>query len=124
MFTFKKIERLCSQILIDRLFNEGDSFICYPLRINLLKISEPLPYPAQVLTIVSKKRFKRAVDRNFIKRRIREAYRLNKHLLYEILKEKDINIIFSISYVGKEMPEYAQIEKQMKYMIEKIKLKV
>jgi len=124
MFTFKKIERLCSQKLIDRLFSEGDSFICYPLRISILKISDQLIYPAQELTIVSKKRFKRAVDRNFIKRRIREAFRLNKQSLYDLLKLKDVNILISISYIGKELPEYAQVEKQIKVMIEKIKLKV
>ena len=76
MFSFSKAERLCSRKAIDKLFAEGKSFTLFPLRILHLPQETN-----QVLISVSKRRFKRAVDRNAIKRRIREGYRLNKHIL-------------------------------------------
>lgn len=76
MFSFSKDERLCSRKTIDKLFAEGKGFTIFPLRIL------HLPQEAnQILVSVSKRHFKRAIDRNTIKRRIREGYRLNKHLL-------------------------------------------
>ena len=77
--TFRKIERLCSKKVIDALFTGGNkSFSAFPLRVVYMERSEP---GAQVLISVSKRRFKHAVDRNRIKRQIREAYRLNKDIL-------------------------------------------
>ena len=70
--------------------------------------------PAQIVFSVSKKRFKRAVDRNVIKRRMREAYRLNKQQqLYDALLATDKRIVFSIGYIGKEIAPYELIEKKM-----------
>lgn len=70
--------------------------------------------PVQVLFAVAKKRYKRAVDRNVLKRRMREAYRLHKQeLLYDFLNQADKSIILSISYIGKEINEYKLIEKKM-----------
>lgn len=76
MFSFSKDERLCSRKAIDRLFAEGKGFTIFPLRILHLPQETN-----QILVSVSKRHFKRAIDRNTIKRRIREGYRLNKHLL-------------------------------------------
>jgi ribonuclease P protein component len=120
MHTFKKEERLCSKKLLEKLFHNGSSFLVYPFRI--VSIPETLAdSPAKVVIAVSKRKFKRAVDRNLIKRRIREVYRLNKNeLLYSFLKERDLNLLISIHYIGKEIPEYEFIVKKLKLAIKKL----
>jgi ribonuclease P protein component len=114
MYTFKKEERLCNKKLIDKLFHNGSSFLCYPFKASWLLSDEPQPFPAQILFAVSKRRFKRAVDRNLIKRRMREAYRLHKQQsLYEILNSSDKRIVLSLGYIGKEIVAYDFAEKKM-----------
>ncbi len=114
MHTFKKEERLCNKKLIDELFHNGSSFLCYPFKASWLVIDEPWQIPAQILFSVSKKRFKRAVDRNLVKRRMREAYRLNKQQqLYTLLDRTGKKIALSVGYIGKEIAPYELIEKKM-----------
>lgn len=112
MYTFKKEERLCNKRLIEKLFHSGSSFLCYPYRVSWLAVAEQ-PVPVQVLFAVAKKRYKRAVDRNLIKRRMRETYRLYKQpCLYAALPQSE-QIVFSIAYIGKEITDYAFMEKKM-----------
>jgi len=114
MHTFKKEERLCNKKLIDELFHNGSSFLCYPFKASWLVIDEPRQIPAQILFSVSKKRFKRAVDRNLVKRRMREAYRLNKQQqLYNLLNSAGKKIALSVGYIGKEIAPYELMEKKM-----------
>ncbi len=114
IYTFTKEERLCNKKLIDELFHNGSSFLCYPFKVSWLIVEEPLQFPAQVLFSVSKKRYKRAVDRNLIKRRIREAYRLYKQqYLYTGLQDGEKKIIFSVGFIGKEISSYELIDKKM-----------
>ncbi len=113
-YTFTKEERLCNKKLIDELFHNGSSFLCYPFKVSWLNTTLSQPFPAQVLFSVSKKRYKKAVDRNLIKRRIREAYRLHKQEhLYSLLSNTNRSIIFSIGFVGKEIAPYDFIEKKV-----------
>jgi ribonuclease P protein component len=113
-YSFTKEERLRNKKLIDELFRNGSSFLCYPFKVLWLIQHEPQPHPAQVLFGVPKKKFKKAVDRNLIRRRMREAYRLNKEQhLYSVLSSNNKNIVFSIGYVGKEISGYTFIEKKM-----------
>ena len=78
-------------------------------------------FPAQVLFAVSKKRFKRAVDRNRIKRITREVYRLNKQAnLYDQLDGIQKRIIISLGYIGKELPEYHLAEKKMLKLLKQL----
>jgi ribonuclease P protein component len=80
-FTFRKEERLSKEKRIQELFDKGSSFYLFPFKVFFMPNPDPA-YPFhQVVISVSKRNFKRAVDRNLIKRRIREAYRLNKGLL-------------------------------------------
>jgi ribonuclease P protein component len=113
-YTFTKEERLCNKKLIDELFHNGSSFLCYPFKVSWLTVEEPMQFPAQVLFSVSKKRFKRAVDRNLIKRRIREAYRLYKQqYLYSGLQGMEKKIVFSVGFIAKEISSYELIDKKM-----------
>lgn len=114
-FTFKKNERLKSRKLIGQLFKEGLSFGVYPLRLVFLKAALPKSdVPVQVTVSVPKKNFKSAVKRNRIKRKVREAWRLNKHWLYRKVEPSAQQFAFMVIYVGKEDLPYEQIEKAMR----------
>ncbi|MBB6238847.1 ribonuclease P protein component [Pedobacter sp. AK013] len=114
MYTFRKEERLCSRKYLDLLFKNGSSFLLYPFRISYLFVDAPVHVQAQVVINVPKKRYKRAVDRNLLKRRIREAYRLNKQdKLYIPLPTDRGLLLFSIQFVGKDKYEFAFIEKKL-----------
>ncbi|MBE5318820.1 ribonuclease P protein component [Pedobacter sp. MR2016-19] len=114
MYTFKKEERLCSRKHLDLLFKSGSSFLLYPFRISYLFVDAPANVQAQVVINVPKKRYKRAVDRNLLKRRIREAYRLNKQDKFYMSLPADRGLLlFSIQFVGKDKYEFAFIEKKL-----------
>lgn len=114
MYTFKKEERLCNKKLIDGLFHNGSSFLCYPFRITWMYAADEQIYPVQIVFAVSKKRYKQAVDRNLVKRRMREAYRLNKYqFLYQHLNDSGKRLILSVNYIGKEIAQYDFFEKKM-----------
>jgi len=112
-FTFQKGERLCSQKIIGELFTTGESFLAYPLKVVFLKTELSESFPVQAAFTVSKRNFKRAVDRNLLKRRMREAYRLNKPDLYNQIAEKNLQIAIMFVYIGKDISEYSAIEKAM-----------
>ncbi|MES2653533.1 MAG: ribonuclease P protein component [Bacteroidota bacterium] len=121
MNTFKKEERLCSKKSLDLLFKNGSSFLVYPFRITYLFIDEVHHYPAQVVINVAKKRYKRAVDRNLIKRRTREAYRLQKELLlYSRLQHRTELLLLSLQFIGKEKYEYDFFEKKLASAFKKL----
>jgi len=114
MYTFKKEERLCNKRLLEQLFSSGSSFLCYPFRVSWLQATLPETVAVQVVFAVAKKRYRRAVDRNLIKRRTREAYRMHKQqLLYAVLKEQNRQIILSVNYIGKEINDFALMDKKM-----------
>lgn len=123
-YTFNKEERLCSKRLIESLFHNGSSFVLYPYRVVFLPAdsaaAESSP-PVQCILSVSKRRFKRAVDRNFIKRRMKEAYRLQKSFLYDFLDEHSLHLIVAFQYVGKEKLPYEQLHQRMKQVLGKLK---
>ena len=110
-FRLRKQERLCSQKLIETLFAEGKSFLVYPFKVVYVPVAFEGQHPAQVAFAVSKKLYRKAVQRNAIKRRMREAYRLNKHVLLSDVEPSKKAVMFI--YVGKEMLSFQIMEKAM-----------
>ncbi len=123
-FTLHKEERLCSQKLIEELFTSGESFLSYPLKVVFLKTELPQTYPVLSSFTVSKRNFKRAVKRNLLKRRIREAYRLNKPAFYQEIVAKQLHLAIMFVYIGKDIVEYQAIEKGMISAFKKLLTKI
>jgi ribonuclease P protein component len=113
---FGKTEKLNSEKIIAGLFQSGVFVSKYPLRANLL-ITE---LPVQVVFTASKRKFKRAVDRNFVKRRLREVYRQNKLPLYQAIEVKGITVAIALMYTGTDLPDMKQLEKSYQVILKKI----
>ncbi len=108
MQTFGKQEHLCSYTDIRKLFTEGNSFFRYPIKVYWLP-GEWVDGPAlKVLVSVSKRNFKKSVDRNHIKRLLRECYRKNKHLAFEGLNGR--TCMMAMVYTGGTIPEINSLE--------------
>jgi len=117
--TFKRGERLKSRKIIQQLFKKGQSFGVYPLRLVWMKMEEPKSdYPVQFTVSVSKKRFKTAVQRNRLKRQVREAWRVQKADLYQNLPAEN-QFAFMVIYTGKEAFPYAEIDRAMQKLIQR-----
>ena len=118
MNTLRKAERLHSKTVIDQMFTGGvsKSFSVYPLRVVYMPMDEQEAY-ASVLVSVSKKRFKRAVKRNRVKRQIREAYRINKHGLLETLVTQGKPLAIAFIYLSDQLVSSALIEEKMKVLL-------
>ena len=118
IYRLPKEEKLCSRTKIEQLFADGHSFAQYPLRIvyriHPKNTPEELP---QFFISVPKRKFKRAVKRVWLRRRIREAYRLNKHILPD-MGDKSIDMAFL--YTAADMQDYAHIEQRMKDTLNKL----
>jgi ribonuclease P protein component len=106
-FSFPKSERLNKKKAIQELFDKGSSFYLYPFRVYFQKSTDLQP-AHQVMFSVSKRNFKKAVDRNLIKRRVREAYRLNKASLYGTS-----NLQMAYIYTAKEILIFEEIRDKL-----------
>jgi ribonuclease P protein component len=110
--TFPKHERLSSQKIIEELFSKGSSNYLYPFRIIMLDRNEENTAFPQVLITVPKKNFKKAVDRNRIRRQIREAYRKNKSVIFSE-KNAILPLYLAIIYSAKEKIDYKELERKL-----------
>ncbi|MBC8319405.1 MAG: ribonuclease P protein component [Bacteroidetes bacterium] len=112
--TFKKSERLHSKLLIGKLFADGKSFFLYPFRVTFIKVPKREGPPAQILISVSKRNFKSAVTRNYIKRLVRESYRKNKTFVYDSYVDRPHHqLIISVVYIAKTIEPYSEIERKL-----------
>jgi ribonuclease P protein component len=114
-FTFRKEEKLKSEKNIQELFTRGSSFYLFPFKVLVLPSPDPRARFHQVLISVSKRNFKRAVDRNLIKRRFREAYRLQKEAL-----PLSPRLIIGFIYTHKEILQAEEIAKKTLQALRKI----
>lgn len=112
--TLGKEERLKSKKLIERLYMERNSVKAFPLRMIFLQTDHTSDFPAQVGVSVPKRNFKSAVDRNRLKRLMRESYRLQKEIVYSNLEKP---YIFMISYLGKEACTYDEMFLKMEKLL-------
>ena len=118
--TFSKDERLSSRKLIVQVAKEGKSFLVHPFKVIALDTALDTTFPAQVMMTAPKKRFQRAVDRNRIKRLMREAWRKNKHMLYTSLNEQNKKLALMLIYVGAELPEYKLTEDKIILILQRL----
>lgn len=107
-----KSEKLCSRTAINRLFAEGSAFIVYPLRV-VYRIDDDSTAPPQFFVNIPKRNFKRAVKRVYLRRRIREAYRLHKEILAEPLSCRHQSMHVAFLYLDKNLNDFHTIERKM-----------
>ena len=120
-----KAERLNSKSTIEELFSgNSKSFSIYPLRVVFMPVEKKENALASILISVPKKRFKRAVKRNKVKRQVREGYRKNKHELLNVLNEKENGLAIAFIYLSYEILPTNLIEETIKKILEKIKEKI
>jgi ribonuclease P protein component len=113
--SFPKSEKLKSRTIIKQLFDEGKSFSAFPLK--LIYIQQNNSQITRATFAVPKRNFKSAVNRNRIKRQMREAYRLHKQLL---TTNKDSNYALLFIYLSKDKPKYAKLEATLKVLLKKL----
>jgi ribonuclease P protein component len=125
-YSFNKAERLCSKTLINNLFSKGNRVISqFPFRILWQFIPyQPDQFPAQVMFSVSKRNFPNAVIRNRIKRQMRELYRKKKHILYPLLAQKQKRMVISITFQGKTIMPYNELNQAFEQAFQKILIQV
>ena len=115
-FTYPKSERLKSKTTIDLLFSSGKSVSKYPLRLVYVPLDLPDEEPIKLGVSVSKKYFKKGVDRNYFKRVLRETYRLNKQLLLPTGQQR---YAFMFFYQTSDRLPYTEIEEKTKLLFQK-----
>lgn len=118
-YSYQRTEKLKSRKTLDEIFSVGKSFSVFPLKLfYLLPAADAKPVKAGVG--VSARNFPKAVDRNRIKRLLRETYRLQKTSLYNSLVQKQKSVAVFLLYTGKEMPDYQLLDEKMKTVLTKL----
>ena len=114
---FPSAEKLKSKILIDRLFAEGKSVNKFPLKLIYTPVKNPEISTHKTGVSVPKRNFKKAVDRNYFKRLMREAFRKNKYLVDNNLPQK---FAFMFIYTGKKSSDYMELQAAVIGIMEKL----
>ncbi len=118
--TFAKEERMHEKKLIDQLFKNGKSFFVFPFKVLYMPLASDGQLLPKVLISVPKRNFKRAVDRNRIKRLMREAYRRNKSVLLGQEKNCRHQLLIGLIYTAKVHMDYIEIEKKIILILQQL----
>ena len=117
--TLRKEERLYGERVISYLFDHGHAFFQTPYKVFWIKNPETSVYSIRFAVSVPKRRFKRAVKRNLLKRRTREAFRTNKHILNTVVADgKQVHLL--VIYSSDKLLPYAELEESMKKILQHI----
>ena len=119
-FSYNKFEKLKSRKQIELLFAKGKSISSFPVKVFYLPVEHTPVHPVQVGVGVSARNFKKAVDRNTIKRRMREAYRIHKLPLHEHLIAEQKSVAVFILWIDKQLPTTAALQDLMPGIVEKL----
>ena len=123
-FTFRKSERLSSKIQVDRLFGGGSkSMVAFPLRI-VYRLEDAERQNVSVLISVSKKHFHHAVDRNRVKRQIREAYRLNKQMLWDSFQGTPKALFLALIWLDDKLYTSEEVDKRVINLLKRVSEKL
>ena len=119
-YNFNKQEKLKSRKLIEQLFASGNTFLLFPIKVVYLIVEESMDFPIKIGVSASKKNFKTAIDRNRIKRLLRENYRICKHPLHNYITVSGKQVALFFMYIDKKLPENALLQKKMPLVIDKL----
>jgi ribonuclease P protein component len=119
-YSYNKKEKLKSRKALEQLFTKGKSFSVFPVKVFYMPMEEVMDHDVKVGVGVSARNFKKATDRNRIKRLLRECYRLNKLSLNAIVGTKQIQIAVFFLYIGKELPEYILLTEKMQAALKRL----
>jgi ribonuclease P protein component len=120
VFTLGKLERLKSRKLLEQLFRDGSTLLNHPVKLFYTSKALPEGIKLQAGFGVSSRTFKKAVDRNRIKRLLREAYRLQKKPLQESLEASGARLAVFFLYIGKELPDFNLIKDKMNAVLQSL----
>ncbi len=122
--SFGKAERLCGELRINKLFEQGKSFFVYPLRICWLLVPPAKGAAVQVMVSVPKKKIRKAVQRNRTRRLIKETYRLSKNDLPDEVQEKDGQLLLAFIWMSEQVPEFKDLETKMQEALRQLRKKL
>lgn len=119
-FSYNKEEKLKSRKLLEQLFATGKSLLVFPIKVFYLQVQEPIDFPIKVGVGTSTRNFKKATDRNRIKRLLREAYRTNKLPLHTFTSNNQKQVAVFFLYIDKALPDGKLLQTKMPIAIEKV----
>jgi len=119
-FSYNKKEKLKSRKLLEELFSKGRTFTIFPLKVFYLQPTQVLDLYVKAGVGVSSRNFKKAVQRNFVKRLLREAYRTEKTPLHNFLQQQNRQVAVFILYIDKALPVYSTIKAKMPVALKRL----